>query len=71
MMYCKKCRVPMNHVLRFEEEGKSYEFNRCRNCGYESKKVPFSFEDKIFKKNLDKTNKQTRQHGTYRRRVIQ
>lgn len=43
-MLCRRCNKVMKCVMNFCTD-KSYEFYRCPNCWYESKKLPFIFKD--------------------------
>lgn len=56
-MFCKHCNTVMRHVMSFYD-GKAYEFDRCPNCWYESKKKPLKFSDKEL--NQKKTEFNTR-----------
>lgn len=52
-MFCKKCNKVMCRVMSFYD-GKSYEFYRCPNCRYESKKLPLIFKEvKLNQKKTD------------------
>lgn len=44
MYFCDRCNQPMIRVTRFEN-GKVYQFMRCRNCFHESKKIPITIKN--------------------------
>ena len=43
-MFCKNCNVRMKEVFRCED-GKFYKFHRCPHCYFESKVIPYVFDD--------------------------
>jgi len=58
-MFCKKCDLPMHHVLRFMN-GRNYELYRCPCCYFESKPILYSLPDKIRQKSNDVTKTKRR-----------
>lgn len=48
-MLCRHCKRQMKHVLSFDKNN-VYELYRCPKCYAETKKVPFSFEQKARQK---------------------
>ena len=45
-MICKRCNTPMVKVMSFEQ-GKNFEFYKCRKCNQESRHIPISFTTEL------------------------